>query len=174
MSAYKDLEKRREYQREWARKKAIQNKAISPKIESSPESDYCILFSKLRNMRKENNLSDFSYWMWNIRRMNEVFKCRYGKYENRPIVVELVEPIVKRLILRIVNPPIVAIEPVKPVVKKIRFRVVNCPIADVFFDCIECGKKMKRNDKNISHEACYGCYTRQTTRGECLILLDSF
>jgi hypothetical protein len=55
MSAYKDLEKRREYQREWARKKAIQNKAIGPKVESSPESDYCILFSKLRKMREKNN-----------------------------------------------------------------------------------------------------------------------
>jgi hypothetical protein len=63
MSAYKDLEKRKEYQKEWARKKAFQNKAISPKIESSPESDYCILFSKLRKMREENNLSVFSYWM---------------------------------------------------------------------------------------------------------------
>ena len=43
MSAYNNVEKRREYQREWARKKAIQNKAISPKVEKSPESDYCIL-----------------------------------------------------------------------------------------------------------------------------------
>jgi hypothetical protein len=173
MSAYKDLEKRREYQKEWARKKAIQNKAISPKVESSPESDYCILFSKLRKIREEHKLSDFSYWMVDIRSMNKVFMYRYGKYENRPIVVELVEPIAKRLILRIVNPNIVAIEPVKPVIKKTRFRVVNHPIADVFFDCIECGKKMKRNDKNIAHEVCYGCYTRQTTRGECLISLDS-
>jgi hypothetical protein len=150
MSAYKDLEKRREYQREWAKKKAIQNKAICPKVESSPESDYCILFSKLRNMREANKLSDFSYWMWYVRRMNEDFMCRYGKYENRPIVVELVEPIVKRLILRIVNPPIVAIESVKQVIKKIRFRIVNHPIANTFFDCIECGRKMKRNDKNIA------------------------
>jgi hypothetical protein len=168
MSAYKDLEKRREYQKEWARKKAF-----SPKVESSPESDYCILFSKLRKIREENNLSDFSYWMADIRSMNKEYMCRYGRYVNPPIV-EIVEPIVKRLILRIVNPPIVAIEPVKPIVKKVRLRIVNRPIADIFFDCIECGRKMKRNDKNIAHEACYGCYTRQTTRGECLILLDSF
>jgi hypothetical protein len=169
MSAYKDLEKRREYQKEWARKKAIRNKAISPKVESSPESDYCILFSKLRNMREENNLSVFSYWMFNIRSMNKEFMCRYGKYEN-PSVVEIVKPIVKRLILLTVNPTIVAIEPVKPIVKKVRLRIVNRPVAEIFFDCIECRKKMKRNDKNICHEACYGCYTRQTTRGECLIL----
>jgi hypothetical protein len=174
MSAYKDLEKRREYQKEWARKKVIQNKAISPKVESSPESDYCILFSKLRKIREENNLSDLSYWMVDIRSMNKEFMCRYGRFENPPIVVELVEPIVERLILRIVNPPIVAIEPVKLVIKKIRFRVVNFPIADVFFDCIECGRKMKRNDKNIAHEYCYGCYTRPPYQGECLILLDSF
>jgi hypothetical protein len=106
--------------------------------------------------------------------MNKEFMCRYGKYVNRSTVVELVKPIVKRLILRIVNPPIVAIEPVKPIVKKVRLRIVNHPIANLFFDCIECGKKMKRNDKNISHKACYGCYMRQTTRGECLISLDSF
>ena len=114
MSAYKDLEKRKEYQKEWARKKAIQNKAISPKVESSPESDYFILFSKLRKMREEHTLSDFSHWMMNVRRLDEDFMCRYGKYENCPPIVELVKPIVKRLILRIVNPPIVAIEPVKP------------------------------------------------------------
>jgi hypothetical protein len=171
MSAYKDLEKRREYQKKWARKKAIQNKVISPKVESSPESDYCILFSKLRKIREEHKLSDFSYW---IRRMNEDFMCRYGKYENRPIVVELVKPVVKRLILRVVNPPIVAIEPVKPIVKKVRLRIVNRPIADIFFDCIECGRKMKRNDKNIAHEYCYGCYKRPPYHGECLISLYSF
>jgi hypothetical protein len=177
MSAYKDLEKRREYQREWARKKAIQNKVISPKVESSPESDYCILFSKLfsklRKIREENNLSDFSYWMADIRSMNKEYMCRYGRYVNPPIV-EIVEPIVKRLILRIVNPPIVAIEPVKPIVKKVRLRIVNRPIADIFFDCIECGRKMKRNDKNIAHEYCYGCYRRPPYHGECLISLHSF
>jgi hypothetical protein len=171
MSAYKDLEKRKEYQKEWARKKAIQNKAISPKVESSPESDYCILFSKLRKMREQHGLSDFSYWMWGIRRMNEDFMCRYGRFKNSPIVVEIVKPIVKRLILRIVNPPIVAIE---PIVKKVRLRIVNRPIADIFFDCIECGRKMKRNDKNISHEYCYGCYKRPPYHSECLISLDSF
>jgi hypothetical protein len=83
-----------------------------------------------------------------------------GEFENPPIVVEIVKPIVKRLILQVVNPPIAAVEPVKPVFKKVRLRIVNRPIADVFLDCIECRKKMKRNDKNISHEACYGCYTR--------------
>jgi hypothetical protein len=44
-------------------KKAIQNKAIGPKVESSPKSYYCILFNKLRKMRKQHGLSDFSYWM---------------------------------------------------------------------------------------------------------------
>jgi hypothetical protein len=106
--------------------------------------------------------------------MNKEFICRCGQFENPPIVVEIAKSIVKRLILRTVNPTTVAIEPVKPVVKKVRLKIVNRPIADVFFDCIECGKKMKRNDRNISHEACCGCYTRQTTCGECLILIDSF
>jgi hypothetical protein len=125
-------------------------------------------------MREEHGLSDFSYWMWYVRRLNEDFMRRYGKYENCPPIVELVKPIVKRLILRIVNPPIVAIKPVIPIVEKVRLRIVNRPIADIFFDCIECGRKMKRNDKNIAHEYCYGCYKRPPYHGECLISLYSF
>jgi hypothetical protein len=48
MSAYKDVEKRREYWREWARKKAIQNKSFAPKVESSPES----LLSSIQQIEK--------------------------------------------------------------------------------------------------------------------------
>jgi hypothetical protein len=127
MSVYKDLEKRKEYQREWARKKTIQNKTISPKGESSTEATYCLLFSKLRKIREEHNLSDFSYWMMDIRGMNKDFMCRYGRYENRPIV-EIVKPIVKRLILRIVE---YVVEKTEPIVEIVEIVEIAEPIVEI-------------------------------------------
>jgi hypothetical protein len=182
MSAYKDLEKRKEYQREWARKKTIQNKTISPKVESSPEATYCLLFSKLRQIREEHNLSYFSYWMMDIRSMNKDFMCMYGRYENRPIV-EIVKPIVKRLILRIVEKtePIVEIVDIAEPIVEIAEPIVEIvePIVEIVeiivashFNCEECEFKMKRTEYNKHHTKCIDCFYPNSVRSKCFIKLD--
>ncbi len=90
MSAYKDVEKRKEYRREWARKNAIKKIDVSRIVKSTPESTYCILFNKMRKIREDNKLSDFSYWMVDIRQMS-----RYGKYMERDTEVKRVESVVQ-------------------------------------------------------------------------------
>jgi hypothetical protein len=82
MSAYKDVEKRKIYQREWARKNAIKKNDNIFIVKSSPESTYFMQFNKMRKLREEHQLSDFSYWTMNIRRMNTDFMNRYGEYMN--------------------------------------------------------------------------------------------
>jgi hypothetical protein len=170
MSAYKDLEKRKEYQREWARKKTI-----SPKVESSPEATYCLLFSKLRKIREEHNLSNFSYWMMDIRSMNKDFMCRYGRYENRPIV-EIVKPIVKRLILRIVEIAEPIVEIAEPIVEIVKIAEPIVEIVDIIvashFNCEECEFKMKRTEHNKNHTKCIDCFYPNCVRGKCFIILD--
>jgi hypothetical protein len=96
MSAYKDLEKRKIYQREWARKNAIKKNNGSLIVKSSPESNFIIQFHKMRKLREDNKLTAFANWTMNIRRMNEDFMGRYVKYVNRSTVVESVEPEVEK------------------------------------------------------------------------------
>jgi hypothetical protein len=94
MSVYKDLEKRKLYQKLWVRERMLKKRTteiiqksvvesvveiLEPIVESSPEATYCLLFSKLRKIREEHNLSNFSYWMMDIRSMNKDFMCRYGR-----------------------------------------------------------------------------------------------
>jgi hypothetical protein len=95
MSAYKDVEKHKEYQREWARKNAIKKIDGSHIVKSTPESTSCILFNKMRKIRVDHQLSDFSYWMVDIRQMNKDFICRYGKYQQRDKEVKRVESVVE-------------------------------------------------------------------------------
>jgi hypothetical protein len=147
MSAYKDVEKRKEYQREWARKNAIKKIDGSLIVKSTPESTYCILFNKMRKIREEYNLSAFSYWMVDIRKMNKHFMSRYGKYMERDTEVKRVESVV---------------ELVKP--------EVIIPIY-TYFECEVCKKKVKRNGRNGMHDMCPPCFF--DGRGKCLIALDS-
>jgi hypothetical protein len=169
MSVYKDLEKRKLYQKIWVREKVLKKRTISPKVESSPEATYCLLFSKLRKIREEHNLSDFSYWMMDIRSMNKDYMCRYGRYENRPIV-EIVKPIVKRLILPIV-------EKTEPIVE-IAEQIVEIaePIVEIIvashFNCEECKFEMKRTEYNKHHTKCIDCLIPHRIRGKCFIILD--
>jgi hypothetical protein len=99
MKIYRNPDKRKEYKKQWAREKALKDKAIEAMVETSvepifhPESTYCILFNKMRKIREDNKLSNFSYWMINVRRMNKDFMYRYGKYMNRDTVVQVVPPI---------------------------------------------------------------------------------
>ena len=81
MQAYKDVEKRREYQREWAKNKKIKKNVNKPAVESSPESAFCIQYYNMIKLRQEHKLSDFAYWIIKMRRANIDFMDRYGKYE---------------------------------------------------------------------------------------------
>jgi hypothetical protein len=147
MSAYKDVEKRKEYQREWARMNAIKKIDGSRIVKSTPESTYCILFNKMRKIREEHQLTAFANWMIDVRKMNKDFMSRYGKYVERDTVVELVEPIVELVKSKVIIP------------------------IYTYFECEVCKKKVKRNGKNGMHDRCPPCFF--DVRGKCLIALDS-
>jgi hypothetical protein len=151
MSAYKDVEKRKIYQREWVRKNAIKKIDGSLIVKSTPESTYCILFNKMLKIKEEHQLSDFSYWMVDIRQMKKNYMCRYGKYIERDTEVKRVESVV---------------ELVKP--------EVIIPI-NTYFECEYCKKKVRRNGRNGMHDLCPTCFFDDSTfeRGKCLIILDS-
>jgi hypothetical protein len=152
MSAYKDVGKRKIYQKEWARKNAIKKIDGSLIVKSTPESTYCILFNKMRKIREEHQLSDFSYWMVDIRKMNKDFMSRYGKYMERDTEVKRVESLVE-----LVKPEVIT------------------PITDTYFECEYCKKKVRRNGRNGMHDLCPPCFFDESTfeRGKCLITLDS-
>jgi hypothetical protein len=76
MSAYKDIEKRKIYQREWARKNAIKKNNGSLIVKSSPESNFIIQFYKMRKLKEDNKLTAFANWTMNIRRMNDTLNIR--------------------------------------------------------------------------------------------------
>jgi hypothetical protein len=92
MSGYKDLKKRKLYQKIWAREKMLKKRAIEIVPESVVESvveiiipsvvesvgemiipravesinaevDFCLQFYRMRDLRKKHNLTDFAYWM---------------------------------------------------------------------------------------------------------------
>jgi hypothetical protein len=71
MSAYKDVEKRKGYQREWARKNALKKNNGSRIVKSTPESNFITQFHKMRKLKEDNKLTAFANWTMNIRRMNE-------------------------------------------------------------------------------------------------------
>jgi hypothetical protein len=97
--------------------------------------------------------------MMHIRSMNKDFVCRYGRYENRPIV-EIVRPIVKRLILRIVD-----------YVAEIAEPIVEIIVAS-HFNCEECKFEMKRTEYNKHHTTCIDCFYPNRVRGKCFIIMD--
>ena len=168
MSAYKDVEKRKIYQREWARKNAIKKNDGSRIVISSPESTFIIQYHKMRKLKEDNKLTAFANWTINIRRMNEDYIERYGKYVNRNMEVE---PIVESIVKPIVEP---IVELAKPKVKIVKPKVIM-PITDTFFECEDCKKKVRRNGRNGLHDLCPACFFDKpvSLRGKCLIALDS-
>ncbi len=155
MSVYKDLEKRKLYQKIWAREKVLKKRAIEIVPESVVESvveiiipravetinaevDFCLQFYRMRDLRKKHNLTDFAYWMMKNRRVNIEF---HKTYKNNFIPVEIAEPIVEIIVAS-------------------------------HFNCEECEFKMKRTEYNRHHTKCIGCFYPNRNRGKCLIILD--
>jgi hypothetical protein len=95
MSAYKDVGKRKIYQKEWARKNAIKKIDGSLIVKSTPESNFIIQFHKMRKLKEDNKLTAFANWTMNIKRTNEDFMSRYGKYMERDTEVKCVESVVE-------------------------------------------------------------------------------
>jgi hypothetical protein len=173
MSVYKDLEKRKLYQKIWAREKVLKKRAIEIVPESVVESvveiiipsivesevesnnaevNFYLQFYRMRDLRKKHNLTDFAYWMMKNRRVNNEF---LETYKNNFIPVEIVEPIVEiaESIVEIAEP------------------IVEIIVAS-HFNCEECEFKMKRTEYNRHHTKCIGCFYPNRNRGKCLIILD--
>ena len=105
MKVYRDVEKRKEYKKEWARAKALKNKPLEPVVElrvakSSPESTFCIQYYNMIKLRQEHKLSDFPYWLMKMRRVNNEFIRSYEKYKGRHTIVDSTA-------VKLVVPPIV-------------------------------------------------------------------
>ena len=168
MSVYKDLEKRKLYQKIWAREKVLKKRAIilEPVIVESTveiiipravesinaEGDFYLQSYRMRDLRKKHNLTDFAYWMMKNRRVNNEF---LETYKNNFIPVEIVEPIVE-----IAEPIVEMAEPIVEI------------IVASHFNCEECEFKMKRTEYNRHHTKCIGCFYPNRNRGKCLIILD--
>ncbi len=168
MSVYKDLEKRKLYQKIWAREKVLKKRAIilEPVIVESTveiiipravesinaEGDFYLQFYRMRDLRKKHNLTDFAYWMMKNRRVNNEF---LETYKNNFIPVEIVEPIVE-----IAEPIVEIAEPIVEI------------IVASHFNCEECEFKMKRTEYNRHHTKCIDCFYPNRIRGKCLIILD--
>jgi hypothetical protein len=79
MTEYKDIEKRKVYQKLWAREKTIKKKAmisdpviVESVVESmNPEAIFCIQYYKLIELRKQYDLTDYAYWTMRIREVNK-------------------------------------------------------------------------------------------------------
>ena len=58
----------------------------------NPEESFCLQFHRFREFRTRYNLSDFSYWMFYIRKVNKEF---LETYKSKAIIVEIIEPVVE-------------------------------------------------------------------------------
>jgi hypothetical protein len=173
MSVYKDLEKRKLYQKIWAREKVLKKRAIEIVPESVVESvgeiiipravesinaevDFCLQFYRMRDLRKKHNLTDFAYWMMKNRRVNIEF---HKTYKNNFIPVETEETVKTILETQIVETQIVETQIVEIIVAS-------------HFNCEECKFKIKRTEYNKYHTKCIDCFYPNRIRGKCLIILD--
>ena len=81
MNNYKDIEKRKRYQRQWAMSKYNHNKtSVEPIIDSSPELTFSLQCKKWREFRAKHNLSEYSNWLFCIRKVNKEFEKCYENY----------------------------------------------------------------------------------------------
>ena len=76
---YKDMEKRKSYQNEWARLKRLPKEVVDECIELS----FCLQYKRMREYRNTHNLSNFSNWLFLIRKVNKEYSTLYVGYENR-------------------------------------------------------------------------------------------
>ncbi len=76
MNIYKDIEKRKQYKRHWAMSKYNLNK----NIDSCPELAFFLQFKKWREFRAKHNLSEYSNWLFCIRKVNKQFEKCYENY----------------------------------------------------------------------------------------------
>ena len=191
MPVYKDIEKRKLYQKLWARENALKKKMIiEPTIaiiiasvvevvvESiNPEEKFCLDFHRLRDFRTKHNLSDFSIWMFYIRTVNKKFLKKYKIVEP---IVEIAEPVVETIVevinpvVEIINPVVEIINPVVEIVEKI-VETMNpvVEIVETHFNCIICDFTMKRTKYNSHHNKCIDCFYPNQIRGKCLVILEA-
>jgi hypothetical protein len=84
MTVYKDIEKRKLYQKNWLREKVIKNKGNVGK----GEAEFHLCCYKLIALRKKYDLSDLAYWIIYIRRVNTELLAKVKKVQE---IVEIVE-----------------------------------------------------------------------------------
>jgi hypothetical protein len=75
MTVYKDIEKRKLYQKNWLREKVIKNKGNVGK----GEAEFHLCCYKLIALRKKYDLSDLAYWIIYIRRVNTELLAKVKK-----------------------------------------------------------------------------------------------
>jgi hypothetical protein len=81
MNDYKDIEKRKRYQRQWPMSKYNRNKtSVEPIIDICPELTFSLQFKKWREFRAKHNLSEYSNWLFCIRKVNKEFEKCYENY----------------------------------------------------------------------------------------------
>ncbi len=76
---YKDMEKHKSYQKEWGRLKRLPKEVVDECIELS----FCLQYKRMREYRATHNLSNFSNWLFLIRKVNKEYSTLYVGYENR-------------------------------------------------------------------------------------------
>jgi hypothetical protein len=145
MTNYKDKEKRKLYQKNWLREKAIKKKGNLGK----GESDFHITLYKLIALRKMYDLKDHAYWIITSRKVHSELLARF---EN---VKEIVEEVEESNIVDIVE-------------KQEKHRVITTG----YFYCEDCKCRLKRTEFNSHHTKCRICYYPNKDRGKCLISLD--
>jgi hypothetical protein len=65
--------------RHWGRLKRLPKEVVDGKIELS----FCLQYKRMREYRNTHNLSNFSNWLFLIRKVNKEYSSLYVGYENR-------------------------------------------------------------------------------------------
>jgi hypothetical protein len=198
MTIYKDIEKRKLYQKNWLRQKVIKNKGNLAK----GEAEFHLYCYKLIALRKKYDLSDFAYWIIYSRRVNTELLAKVKKVQEIVDIVEsnkIVDIVESNKIVHIVESnQIVEIVESNQIVDIVESNQIDdivesnqivdivesnqivdivesnekSGIKQTHFNCDDCNHKLKRTEHNNHHTKCRNCYYPNTVRGKCFITLD--